>query len=845
MTAVKLQREVFSTSRLAEFASRRGLTTATGYGPDLWGAYAVKELVDNALDDCEEHGIAPCITIEIADGRIVVADNGSGLSGEVLDRICDYRNRTSAREAYVSPTRGAQGNALQTVFAMGFALSGEHGRVIVEAHETAHNIDFRINALTREPELRRSTSPSSVKTGSRVSVGWPLRACSYLVDATPRFLPLAQSFAVLNPHVSIAVDVFGETESFEASDSNWRKWRPSDPTSPRWYDEERFERLIAAYLSQGKRDRPLREFLAEFHSLTATTKRSAILEAASLSRATFGSLCSNDGLDHEAASRLLNAMQASSKPIKPAALGVIGRDHWAAHAIALGGLQQTFVYKKVLGEIDGLPWVIEVAFCLTNSDERTLIAGINFSPALRNPFQSVGARSLDGLLASQYATYDQPVIIFIHLAYPRVQFTDRGKAGAQLPSDCADALADAVLAVTKNWAKQMRAEIRDHNATLRRREALERQRERHMSIKEAAAMVLRKAYTKASGDGQLPAKARQIMYAARPGILALIKKEGFNDTYFTQQILPDYAEHHPDECAGWDVVWDARGHLREPHTNRIVPLGTIEVRGYLRTRAAPSKLNIDRSNAFPTVGPENRYKNILFVEKEGFDPLIERARLAERFDIAPMSTKGMSVVAARMLIDQLADRGVETVFVLRDLDLSGFSIGGTLGTSSRRYKFQRHVRVVHLGLRLADVEAMRLESEPVAIKADEWEKRSRTLARHGATQAEIEFLRRRRVELNAMTSPQFVAFVERKLRENGVSKLIPDKGILEKHWRFLRSQHSALESFAKIRAKCEAEASAAAVPDNLGERVAAILAEHPGFAWDEALTIVTDEEGAS
>jgi hypothetical protein len=38
----------------------------------------------------------------------------------------------------------------------------------------------------------------------------------------------------------------------------------------------------------------------------------------------------------------------------------------------------------------------------------------------------------------------------------------------------------------------------------------------------------------------------------------------------------------------------------------------------------------------------------------------------------------------------------------------------------------------------------------------------------------------RRVELNAMTSPQFVAFVERKLLENGVAKIIPDQKLLAK-----------------------------------------------------------------
>jgi hypothetical protein len=39
---------------------------------------------------------------------------------------------------------------------------------------------------------------------------------------------------------------------------------------------------------------------------------------------------------------------------------------------------------------------------------------------------------------------------------------------------------------------------------------------------------------------------------------------------------------------------------------------------------------------------------VLFIEKEGFMPLFERVHLAERYEIADMSTKGMSVTAARL-----------------------------------------------------------------------------------------------------------------------------------------------------------------------------------------------------
>ena len=62
---------------------------------------------------------------------------------------------------------------------------------------------------------------------------------------------------------------------------------------------------------------------------------------------------------------------------------------------------------------------------------------------------------------------------------------------------------------------------------------------------------------------------------------------------------------------------------------------------------------------------------MLFLEKEGFTQLLDRARISDRYDLAIMSTKGMSVVAARKLIDELTNHGVRA-FVVREFDLAGF-----------------------------------------------------------------------------------------------------------------------------------------------------------------------------
>jgi hypothetical protein len=366
-----------------------------------------------------------------------------------------------------------------------------------------------------------------------------------------------------------------------------------------------------------------------------------------------------------------------------------------------------------------------------------------------------------------------------------------------------------------------------------------------ISIKDAAYKVMQSAYLKASDNGTLPAKARQIMYAARGEILQLTGRKKFDDKRFTQELLPDYITEHPDETADWDVVYDARGHLIEPRTSRSVPLGTLQVRQYLGDRPAfGPTTRIEADTLYPTSGPKNRYRNILFIEKEGFDELLAAVHLAERYDIAIMSTKGMSVVAARQLLDRIA-YDIDNVLVLHDLDVSGFSIAGTLTTDSRRYTFDNEVPIVDIGLRLDDVEAMGLEAE--AVKVDNREARRDTLLEHGATEDEITFLIEpddddmcHRVELNAMTSRQLVDFVEEKLAEHGVKKVMPANGALEQQARRLIEQAMTRKVLEAAATEIAQRAAEIELPADLEDRIEALLKERPARAWDQALTqIVT------
>jgi len=416
--------------------------------------------------------------------------------------------------------------------------------------------------------------------------------------------------------------------------------------------------------------------------------------------------------------------------------------------------------------------------------------------------------------------------------------------------------------VSRHFVREKERAAREDRASILSAEALQRLRERNavkeqkLTIRAAAWSVMEQAYSMASGNGKYSAQARQIMYAARPLVLELVGKCWSDSNSFTQGMLPDYMAEHPQETAGWDVVFDARGHFVEPHVRTNVGIGTLEVRGFLNSwtsgnnvgwNVAPPRVD----GSFPTCGPVNRYKFALFVEKEGFGPLLKQSQIAERYDIAIFSSKGESVMAPRRLVDELSQAGV-TVLIVHDFDHSGFLIAHWLSHDSPRYKFKAPPKVIDLGLRLDDVNGMHVQSEPVIYKQ---RKNPGDVLLHtcdGVSREEINFLVKRqvdakhwsgkRVELNAMTSPQLIDWLEQKFKEHGVEKVVPARPTLEIAWRRAQMVAKVNAAVDAVMANVGEDGSTRQIPRDLGKRLRELLDRRPELPWDEALVRIAAKE---
>src|SRR5262249_22119272 len=270
--APRLDRVTFQTSREMDFLSERELVTQTGHGREEWPLVIVKELINNPLDPWEEAGVPPIMGVTADPCGITISDNGPGLPEATLRKALDFTIRVSNREAYVSPCRGAQGNALKTLLPMPHVLDPEQGKFIVTAHAKRHEITCAVDPISQRPVIHDdevSTAKSKKMHdsngekkqaffGTVIRLEWGARSDSEELDLwpfdeeplsfewgiLPQIFALVEGFAVFNPHATINLDLFGEKASWKATDPDWTKWKPCQPTSPHWYEPRHLERLI-------------------------------------------------------------------------------------------------------------------------------------------------------------------------------------------------------------------------------------------------------------------------------------------------------------------------------------------------------------------------------------------------------------------------------------------------------------------------------------------------------------------------------------------------------------------------------------------------------------------------
>jgi hypothetical protein len=408
----------------------------------------------------------------------------------------------------------------------------------------------------------------------------------------------------------------------------------------------------------------------------------------------------------------------------------------------------------------------------------------------------------------------------------------------------ADDIIGITKSVTREWTKQRKAEERGRRSRASRAYIYSDR----VHFSEVAHGILPAGYAHASGNGRYTVDKRQFYYAVRDQFQEATGREITAD-YFSQNLLVKYMNQRPEETAGWKITASPRGTLSIPNTGHDlrIPCGTIAIEEHLRDASNPCEPFGDLEGfslrvEWPSVAEGQRYQAVLYIEKEGFDPQLREANIANLFDLAIISCKGQSVTAARMYVDHVCRMGGGVpLFVAHDFDKPGFEISQRLTTVSDhavdndlvKYEFQNEIEVTDLGLRLADVQKYGLKSEKCRC-------RGYFAADTIATPEEQAFLRtNRRVELNAFTAPQFIEWLMAKLTKEYARyglrrRLIPADNVLADAYRRDMAVARINQAIEEARDTAIEDAKSAKIPRSLRRQLQKKLQNSP-HAWDKVL----------
>lgn len=258
---------------------------------------------------------------------------------------------------------------------------------------------------------------------------------------------------------------------------------------------------------------------------------------------------------------------------------------------------------------------------------------------------------------------------------------------------------------------------------------------------------LDEAIANASGDGEFRFNERQIFYQLRPIVLEQTGQTLLIGNF--KAILTDCKNEH-GEIEG--MYREPRGSIYHPHRGDDIALGTLSVEDYER--------------------PLWTFSKVVYLEKEGFTEALKDSGWPERHDCALMSSKGFTTRAARDLVDKLAEHHEPcTIYCVHDADAWGTMIYQTFQEETKA-RGARKVRIINLGLEPREAVAAGLEIENVE-KGDKHKPIADYVLEREDGEYWDEWLQTHRVELNAMTTPEFIEWLDAKMVKHGDGKLIP------------------------------------------------------------------------
>jgi hypothetical protein len=564
-------------------------------------------------------------------------------------------------------------------------------------------------------------------------------------------------------------------------------------SSPFWYDGPQFQELLYA-----SGDTPVRRLIATLDGCTGAAA-GEIVATAKLNR----TICKK--VTRDQAIHLLEAARAYAREVKPERLGAVGRDAFPDYAYVLSSGLTEFGSVEPLAEV---PFVVEAWAKDLGSKygDTTLSVCINRTPVTGSIHAAREKRDINAFGCGLSDTIAQAPIeahfnIIINIISPYVPITSDGKAPNLEP------FLDVIMDVTQKALRKARRPTAGDCT----------------SQKDIVLDNLDAAIAAVSGDGEFRFNQRQILYRLRKIVSDEIGKTLTTKNF--SNIITDYEAEHGEIPL---MYREPRGSIYHPHRKETITLGTLMVEDYER--------------------PAWTYNKIVYIEKEGFVEALKATNWPKRYDCMPMSSKGFTTRAARDFVDKLAEHDEPvTIFCVHDADAYGTMIYQTFQEATKA-RGARKIHIVNLGLEPWEAVEAELEVEDVEKTGKHRPVAEYVRDRHDGDYWE-KWLQTHRVELNAMTTPQFIEWLDRKMAEHAGGKLIPPPDILkaELNERIEQKIHDAVVKRVMREANVEAQVGAALAeiepPDStaLTDGIKQLFEERPDAEWRDHIEAVATE----
>jgi uncharacterized protein (DUF2267 family) len=357
------------------------------------------------------------------------------------------------------------------------------------------------------------------KPGTLIAV--PLPAAD-LCDRGTLSRTWTRAFSLLNPHCAVRIsktasagmhanspraEIRNSYRATVAFPGEWRKFLAKDLASPWWYGGPALGKQVFAHVAaakRGGRDLPLREYVRQFRGLSGTAKAKIVCDQFPLVER-LSDFHGQDDVD-----RLLAAMLAQTQAPSPGVLGEVGEAHFRDRFERWFGVKR-FWYKKVVGVVDGVCYVVEAALAETRRGGGRVFHGVNFSPTFDDPLAGTVLKKstefvnygVNGFLESCHFDASDHAAAF-HLICPVIETLDKGKTRLKVPEEVADAAAKALWAVARDVYREK--EQREKDAAKAEASERRRQHEREkasraseMTLLDAVFKVLPRAVADAAG----------------------------------------------------------------------------------------------------------------------------------------------------------------------------------------------------------------------------------------------------------------------------------------------------------------------------------------------------------